>query len=394
MDEINQVAVPQCDWVEAAIAYVTDEKTLLKECLDHNKRLALWGRYDYSVPIACNVLRRFLERNSVNFVLRLVPDIFHSKIIWWHDYGAYIGSANLTYSAWFQNFEAGVFLTETELEENGLADALRDFFLEVDAASHALTKDVLEEMIRWTHDRNQTVQVEAEKRFESDRKLPRLESLLSINRKPTVQRYRDDFLKEWNDTRQILLALAPRVIEHLPAWLEPGIPAGAQTDRFLHSYYVEIAGGTNEGVDREHSANRSDPDRAVRWALQWWKEQKTAPANADVLLRDWFPVVERLLAKDRLKTLTADEFADLCAHVHAMHDHSLRVSWKSYGLKERIFEASYNPERKIPHLGLGALGEMAGWAHPDEFPPRNGRTSKSLRALGFNVRIHSESVSQ
>jgi hypothetical protein len=30
--------------------------------------------------------------------------------------------------------------------------------------------------------------------------------------------------------------------------------------------------------------------------------------------------------------------------------------------------------------------EIVGWARPDEFPPRNMRTSK-LRALGYNVRI-------
>ena len=30
LDEINSVAVQNCDWVQAAIAYVTDEKTLLR----------------------------------------------------------------------------------------------------------------------------------------------------------------------------------------------------------------------------------------------------------------------------------------------------------------------------------------------------------------------------
>ena len=41
----------------------------------------------------------------------------------------------------------------------------------------------------------------------------------------------------------------------------------------------------------------------------------------------------------------------------------------------------------IPHVGLSSLGEIVGWARPDEFPPRNMRTSKGLRALGYNVRI-------
>lgn len=44
-------------------------------------------------------------------------------------------------------------------------------------------------------------------------------------------------------------------------------------------------------------------------------------------------------------------------------------------------------EWAIPRIGLSSLGEIVGWARPDEFPPRNMRTSKGLRALGYNVRI-------
>lgn len=41
----------------------------------------------------------------------------------------------------------------------------------------------------------------------------------------------------------------------------------------------------------------------------------------------------------------------------------------------------------IPHIGLSSLGEIVCWARPDEFPPRNMRTSKGLRALGYSMRI-------
>jgi hypothetical protein len=57
---------------------------------------------------------------------------------------------------------------------------------------------------------------------------------------------------------------------------------------------------------------------------------------------------------------------------------------------DRIFAACFEEAKKIPHMGVSSLGEMAGWAMPDDFPPRNGRTSKALTALGFSVSIHSE----
>ena len=59
-------------------------------------------------------------------------------------------------------------------------------------------------------------------------------------------------------------------------------------------------------------------------------------------------------------------------------------------LPDRLWKAIDNSEWFIPHLGVSSLGEMVGWAMPDKFPPRNGRSSKALYALGNKVRIHSE----
>lgn len=52
-----------------------------------------------------------------------------------------------------------------------------------------------------------------------------------------------------------------------------------------------------------------------------------------------------------------------------------------------LWEATRNEHWRIPHIGLSSLGEIIGWARPDEFPPRNMRTSKGLRALGHKVNI-------
>lgn len=41
----------------------------------------------------------------------------HAKVIWWRGYGVYVGSANLTSAAWYNNIEAGVFFSESEIAE-------------------------------------------------------------------------------------------------------------------------------------------------------------------------------------------------------------------------------------------------------------------------------------
>jgi hypothetical protein len=59
-------------------------------------------------------------------------------------------------------------------------------------------------------------------------------------------------------------------------------------------------------------------------------------------------------------------------------------------LPDRLWLAIDDPKYKIEGLGISALGEMVGWALPDHYPPRNGRTSKALKALGHDVTIHVE----
>ena len=57
-------------------------------------------------------------------------------------------------------------------------------------------------------------------------------------------------------------------------------------------------------------------------------------------------------------------------------------------LPERIWTAVHDPKWKMEGLGISALGELVGWALPDRFPPRNGRTSKALKSLGYDVTVH------
>jgi len=54
----------------------------------------------------------------------------------------------------------------------------------------------------------------------------------------------------------------------------------------------------------------------------------------------------------------------------------------------RLFEAYANREIRFPRYGLNTIAEVIGWVRPDVAPPRNGRTSKALKALGYDVKIY------
>ncbi|GIX24925.1 MAG: hypothetical protein KatS3mg122_2156 [Caldimonas sp.] len=115
---------------------------LFEACARHLKPLEFYGRYDHTVPVDPAVLKWFLDKASPNYHCKLVPDILHSKVIWWVDAGAYIGSANLSDRAWISNIEAGVFLPHDELAETGMERELLHFFEEVDDRSVPLREEI------------------------------------------------------------------------------------------------------------------------------------------------------------------------------------------------------------------------------------------------------------
>lgn len=86
------------------------------------------------------VLAWFIRNEVRSARCRLVHHFLHAKVIWWTGQGAYIGSINLTDGAWNQNYEAGVFLTEDELDTNGMNLKLRAFFDQLEEDSFPLTQ--------------------------------------------------------------------------------------------------------------------------------------------------------------------------------------------------------------------------------------------------------------
>ena len=146
------------------------------------------------------------------------------------------------------------------------------------------------------------------------------------------------------------------------------------------------------------------------------------------------PALQASLTEAMIAKMDYAEFREICGGVHAITDYSKRVSnkavnlpqgqtyttqqkldalskriWNDQGtdgprvrvllrhilyggppdqLPERLWQGIDDPKWKIDGLGVSALGELVGWALPEQFPPRNGRTSKALRALGYDVVVH------
>jgi phosphatidylserine/phosphatidylglycerophosphate/cardiolipin synthase-like enzyme len=108
MGEMNGVRLAQlmsdangtCSRVTAAVAYATPTCTFFDYCIENKIFVDFFGLLDKDAAVGVAVLEQLLKAGPLAVNARLVKGHFHSKAIWWHGFGAYIGSANLTSAAW------------------------------------------------------------------------------------------------------------------------------------------------------------------------------------------------------------------------------------------------------------------------------------------------------
>lgn len=355
-------------------------------------------------------------------------------MIWWRGFGVYIGSANLTSKAWYKNVEAGCFFPEAEIDDE-LDRQISDLFAQLDAQATPLTEELRDIMLA------RAKKLAATKTDpNSFWQHPSIKQWSGLNRtalKAASDRQREAFLNEWRSTLQTLRDIGATVsqIENRPAWVNPEASAGAQADQFLHAhYYMRTFNGRRADFERYYEQFRLNPAIGLNEAVEWWKASARLEQEA-IAINETAPRLRDALRADSLARMTFAEFREVAEHIHAMREYSRRVANRTVGLPstgtqfsipeklnaltkhiwtsrtasgasvteviqyilyggpndlvpDRLWDAISEPSWKLDCMGVSAYGELVGWAMPDRFPPRNGRTSKALRSLGYDVRVH------
>nr|MBI1231877.1 phospholipase [Cytophagales bacterium] len=422
--------------VSAAVAYASDSRLLFDWCWDHKIPLKFWGRLDDKVAVNTKILSDFLKRQSPTYVCKLVQ-YHHAKVIWWRGLGLYIGSANLTDHAWYKNVETGCFFEESEIDDNTAAD-IEMLFNTLESQATPLTDELYDGMV--SRSKEIRLREPPAEKFWSSPSFKTWSGLGHIAPKNASDRKRQEFLEEWHSTLQDLRKIGELVSEdeNRPVWISEATPAGAQADQFLHGHYFQRTfDGRKANYDFHFEKNKNAPSEALNEAVAWWKNLPEAPMNEDKMLNERSPFLRELLSQDKIQSMEYKDFKAVCENVFAITDYSRRVpnklvslpddgtqysipqkvdalsktiwadrsgngsridqilSFVLYGgssaqLPERLWDAVSDSAWKIDGLGISAFGEIVGWAMPDVFPPRNGRTSKALRSLGYDVRVHVE----
>lgn len=433
-------AIDECTEVRVAIPYAqhgVNDILVFDDCVRRNKKLTFYGRVDGSCPIDLKILEWFIKRQSLNAVCRLVPHWLHAKVIWWVGQGAYIGSANLTDRAWFKNFEAGIYLTEEELEQFDMTLELEAFFNGLEDNSFPLDDKEYERQVAQEKRREELLKKlrALDRSYEDDHwKLKNRTSPISVDARSSDERRIAAFRSEWIESLQLIRNVGARVslLENRPDWIDATVPQGVQGDQFLHAYYYQVVRPHTEkdAYLREFAKHKKNPEAALQVALAWWKRGDYKHAHEEDTIYQSAKLMAELFAKGRISSLTSDEWVQALTHIYAFGDHASKVEndylglgvdpgsgvkgialakmldrqksksgrfsarevfdfviWGPGDVADRIWKASHHPDYKLKHIGTNIYGEVVGWARPNEYPPRNSRTSKALRALGNNIQV-------
>lgn len=431
---LTNLHTPDCSEVLAAIAYASvDNLHLFNSCKKHGKNLTYYGRYDERVPVEPGVVKWFLDQGSPNFVCRMVPDVLHAKVIWWVDVGAYIGSANLSDRAWNSNIEAGIYLSQDDLEDLGMLDELSQFFNVVGTRSQPVGSEFYEHLLELVKQRASIAKAEDDFKKRVKRFFPvGLGLTTAANTSSSTKTY-EKFEQAWRESLQALRDISILVArdENRPHWIPASTPTGAQADQFIHAYYYRSVKGHlgSQLVDAAYAKNKGNPELALRDAIEWWKNADFDYSEEERHLLDWAPSLQAALSQAGLRSIDKDQFISSLSKVHAIRAYGGKrrnadlglltanakledklvphlaeiwetrsktgksvvdlleyVIWGKGAIEQRIWNGVTSEEWRIPNLGFSALGEIVGWARPNEYPPRNDRSIKGLRALGQSVR--------
>jgi len=433
-DILRLAATDRLEGIRLAVAYVTKVDEILALPKAREVPVSLYALADGVFPSPA-AIRRFSE-GPVTWRLFLTRAYYHPKIFWFEGVGAYIGSANLTDGGWYSNLECGVWFDASDLKRLGYDDQLEAMFQVIEARSAPASQEVL---AAYEHLKRASFGLDRAREAiskETDRLLsfiPGTASPLNNTARAAGGEGRRAFLEEWHGCLDLLRKLTAECAQRpWPKWVSRNVPAAIAWDQATEYWFTEYVRGTRrsaEEVEKLHRQNQRDPKTAVDGVFHLWTHAE--PKNQwEFWVNEAPATIRKLLDRSQIGRLSLAHMEQVVWLAHAAREHARQITNQDLGLAEgeqhtkeerskifaqflmerkteaglrvqdvltyviwgdkecpdcaeRIWNAATDARWKLPHIGVNILGELVGYARPDEFPPRNNRVSRCLHALGF-----------
>ena len=439
-------------YIDAAVAYTTEKKypqdvSLVDLCLQKKIKLNWWGLFNSDGGTSLTEIKKALS-NPALVTFYPFSKNFHSKVIYFHGYGIYVGSHNFTYNALMYNVEAGIFVKECNLSEKQKND-ITDFFAYLKKNSIPAVADDLDRIEEY----EDLTQGERKQEHELKKRLEHyFEEQFShmFKLKEGVLDYSDDdsqkkreFIQEWRRTQNIIEHIKQTIEKTCiqPDWVDKNADYTIITDQLLHAYYYSyVLQGKGERktgkiIAAEKEKNKGNTDYAIQHAIKWWESLKAAPMNENVYINKWGIENKTILQTLKTGDLTEEQLEKVLSQNHAARTHARQMQNKqlklpkdfsttqdervkiyskwlyqqkskkgmnisavmryllfdeSETIENKVYNCVYEKEYKIEHFGKSIIGELLGWGRPDITHIRNNRVNKVLNCLGYDVELFSE----
>jgi hypothetical protein len=336
---------------------------------------------------------------------------FHPKVYIFGDHAAVIGSANMTEAGTNSNHEVCVSVSPESEDFDELVGVFQSYW----DSAEVLTKGRLEDYERLYAGIEPAT---ADAKLERDvvaafGDVAPGGGIRVANEKPSKDRV---FLENYRRTYQEFLAVF-RALEQeyrrdgRRQQPEEIVPLRIELDLFLSFIRKTFAGGDGYLAeplrDREGRAARAREHFDQWFHDRWPYLDDHTPGN--------YAKISRLLGSRKvIEKASAEDLFDALDVCHSFHDRfrfysgghaTMRkrfladndvrqvkkvLTYLLYGegdFVDRMGTCIFSPEYKLAGVGRSVVQEVFGWVNGDDVPICNGRTVKSLRYLGGNVKI-------
>lgn len=392
--------------VKIASAFFTDEE-VINEILNRGCSVRLVVRLGF--PTSPKALRSIITKDNVQ--IRFFTDrSFHSKLYIFGDRASLIGSANLTKAAFKTNQEIMMVVPSDDPRFDELALLFNEYWKD----SKVLTpKDIneYESIYNKYDDASSSI-------YDMDESIiKKFGKVVSQNIRRDKQKISKEeiFVEDYRKTYQESLSAFNVVracydsigIRKVP---EEQIPLRLEIDSFISFVRETHAKGDNWFHDPIISGNQQE--QLIIELIKEWHDTPWPHFESNIVNINFPKLREVFKSEESILKSTDDILFDALCVIHSFVERLRFYSGGLPKLKEEFFAKNsreeinlglthlilgsdeiilrmsnliFNGDYKLNEFGRANVQELVGWLNKDELPVINGRTTKVLRFLGFDV---------
>lgn len=393
--------------VKIATAFFTDSAVIQELATDARQTVRLVVRLGF--PTSPGALKKALSLPNVQ-VRYFSSHSFHPKLYIFGDEAAYVGSANLTGSALMTNQEIMIRLDPSDLRFDELLALFAEYW---DQASVLDTEKLKEYERIWSaHTKaiNEINKVDADVAAKIG-----VVEFNNITRGSGKRGAAKDsiFLEEYAKAFQETVS-AYACIEDIYKNFDRRsneVPLRLEIDSFFGFLRVKHAVG-DKWLETPIGWNESRRQETESYIREWLSTDWLHFDN-DIVAVNYPRITNVFGSAEKLQAASAEQIASALTALHSFHDRlryykggietlkrefiegngeekiKRSLAHLLYGDKtihrrmaDLIFDTSY----KLENFGRANVQELVGWVNREDLPVINGRTTKALRFLGFDVK--------